>query len=97
MRFGILGSLETWTSVGHPVEVLQPKVRILLASLLLHEGRVVSVDRLVDDLWGARPPANPERALHTKVWQLRQALQKAEPGAGALVVARRPGHTVPSA
>ncbi|GAA2592758.1 BTAD domain-containing putative transcriptional regulator [Winogradskya consettensis] len=92
MHFGMLGSLAAWTSAGHLVEVAQPKVRGLLAALLLAGGRVVSIDRLADELWGARLPANPDRALHTKVWQLRQALEKAEPGAGVLVVARRPGY-----
>ena len=38
------------------------KVRALLADLLVHEGRPVSADRLVDDLWGddaARPTRRP--------------------------------------
>ncbi|SDM84563.1 BTAD domain-containing putative transcriptional regulator [Allokutzneria albata] len=74
MRFGLLGPLAVWTSDGHPVRVPEPKVRALLAALLVHEGRVVSADRLVEDLWGERQPGNPLNALQTKVSQLRGTL-----------------------
>jgi hypothetical protein len=53
MRFGVLGPLAVWTDDGRPVRVPGLKVRALLADLLVHGGRPVSVDRLVDDLWGA--------------------------------------------
>nr|WP_311132657.1 BTAD domain-containing putative transcriptional regulator [Nonomuraea gerenzanensis]SBP01143.1 multi-domain regulatory protein [Nonomuraea gerenzanensis] len=59
---------------GRPVKVLEVKVRALLADLLVHEGRPVPADRLIDDLWGARPPGNPANALQAKVSQLRRAL-----------------------
>lgn len=92
MRFGILGPLLVWTSSGRSVTVPHVKVRALLAVLLLNEGRPVSVDRLAEDVWGDALPGNPTRALHTKVWQLRRALDEAEPGAGSLVVSRPPGY-----
>ncbi|GAA3590865.1 hypothetical protein GCM10022419_087000 [Nonomuraea rosea] len=59
---------------GRPIKVLEVKVRALLADLLVHEGRPVSADRLIDDLWGAEPPGNPANALQAKVSQLRRAL-----------------------
>jgi DNA-binding SARP family transcriptional activator len=80
MRFGVLGPLAVWTDGGTPVRVPGLKVRALLADLLVHEGRPVSVDRLVDDLWCAAPPANPAGALQVRVSQLRRALDDAEPG-----------------
>ncbi|WP_424185808.1 BTAD domain-containing putative transcriptional regulator [Actinokineospora sp. G85] len=92
MRFGILGPLAVRTSSGDAVTVPHAKVRALLAVLLLNEGRPVSIDRLAEDLWGEAQPGNPGRALHTKVWQLRRALDGAEAGAGALVVSRPPGY-----
>ncbi|WP_433417584.1 AfsR/SARP family transcriptional regulator [Microtetraspora malaysiensis] len=58
------------------------KVRALLADLLVHEGRQVSTDRLVDDLWGEELPGNPANALQAKVSQLRRALGR-DRGAGA--------------
>ncbi|GAA0943639.1 BTAD domain-containing putative transcriptional regulator [Nonomuraea longicatena] len=92
MRFGILGPLTVWTDSGEVVAVPGLKVRALLADLLAHEGRVVSVDRLVDDLWGDDAPANPAAALQVRVSQLRKALEDAEPGGRDLIVSRAPGY-----
>ncbi|KUJ70307.1 hypothetical protein ACZ90_05300 [Streptomyces albus subsp. albus] len=74
MRFGVLGPLTVWDGEGEPVRVPELKVRALLADLLVHEGRPVSADRLVDDLWGEAPPGNPANALQAKVSQLRRVL-----------------------
>ncbi|MFH8292726.1 BTAD domain-containing putative transcriptional regulator [Streptomyces sp. NPDC018059] len=74
MRFGVLGPLAVWDGEGEPVRVPEVKVRALLADLLAHEGRAVSADRLIDDLWGGRPPGNPANALQAKVSQLRRAV-----------------------
>lgn len=92
MRFGVLGPLAVWTTDGRPVRVPESKVRALLACLLAHQGEPVSVDRLVDQLWGAGLPGNPSGALQNKVWQLRRALEAAEPGGRELVVSRPPGY-----
>ncbi|MDI2127840.1 AfsR/SARP family transcriptional regulator [Yinghuangia seranimata] len=74
MRFGVLGPLAVWDAAGVPVTVPEAKVRALLAILLTHEGRTVSTDRLIDDLWGDDPPGNPANALQAKVSQLRRVL-----------------------
>ncbi|HEU5474187.1 MAG TPA: BTAD domain-containing putative transcriptional regulator [Actinophytocola sp.] len=94
MRFGVLGPLAVWTAGGEPVAVAGLKVRALLADLLLHEGRPVSTDRLVADLWGDNPPANAAGALQVRVSQLRKALADAEPGGRDLVVSRSPGYLI---
>ncbi|ONI92546.1 AfsR family transcriptional regulator [Saccharothrix sp. ALI-22-I] len=94
MRFGVLGSLEVWTSAGRPVWVPEVKVRALLADLLANEGRPVSADRLIGDLWGAKLPANPAGSLHTKVSQLRRALETAEPGGRDCVLSTPAGYLV---
>ncbi|TQM09153.1 BTAD domain-containing putative transcriptional regulator [Pseudonocardia kunmingensis] len=92
MRFGVLGPLAVWTADGAPVRVPERKVRALLADLLVHEGRPVAVDRLVAHLWGAQEPRDPLNTLQTKVSQLRRTLERAEAGAGALVVRQPPGY-----
>ncbi|WP_160051555.1 BTAD domain-containing putative transcriptional regulator [Nocardiopsis sp. FR26] len=92
MRFGVLGPLAVWTGGGAPVRVRDTKVRALLASLLLARGRVVPADRLVEDLWGQEPPARPAAVLQARVSQLRGDLDRAEPGARALVRHRAPGY-----
>src|SRR6266545_1120575 len=71
MEFRILGPLE----VCDEVQVLSlggAKQRALLAILLLHANEVVSVERLLDDLWGERQPTSGSKALHVYVSQLRK-------------------------
>jgi predicted ATPase/DNA-binding SARP family transcriptional activator len=94
MRFGVLGPVTAWTATDAPVPIPGVKVRALLASLLVNNGRPVSSDRLVDDLWGDGHPANPSGALQVRVSQLRKALDDAEPGARELVVSRPPGYLI---
>jgi DNA-binding SARP family transcriptional activator/tetratricopeptide (TPR) repeat protein len=55
-----------------------PKLRVLLAALLLEAGRVVSADALEDALWGARPPASARASLHNHVTRLRRLLDAPE-------------------
>lgn len=94
VRFGVLGPLAVWTDDGEPVTIPGRKVRALLADLLLHEGHVVSRDRLVEDLWGEEAPADPAAALHVRISQLRRALEAAEPGGRDLVVSQPPGYAL---
>ncbi|WP_460443858.1 AfsR/SARP family transcriptional regulator, partial [Amycolatopsis cihanbeyliensis] len=92
MLFGILGPLALWTPAGEPARLPELKARALLADLLLHEGSPVPADRLVEDLWGERPPGNPSATLQNKVWQLRKALDAAVPGGRDLVVSGASGY-----
>ncbi|HEX8928652.1 MAG TPA: AfsR/SARP family transcriptional regulator, partial [Actinomycetota bacterium] len=94
MRFGVLGPLAVWTDDGRPVAIPGVKVRALLSDLLVHAGRPVPVDRLVEDLWGGAPPANPGAALQVRVSQLRRALEDAEPGGRELVASVAPGYAL---
>ncbi|MEV0880894.1 BTAD domain-containing putative transcriptional regulator [Micromonospora echinofusca] len=88
MRFGVLGPLEVWTTNGRHVKIPEWKVRALLVNLLAQSGRAVTADRLIDDLWGDRPPANPHAVLRSKISQLRRVLRDAEPGLPDPVVRR---------
>ncbi|MEU0570678.1 BTAD domain-containing putative transcriptional regulator, partial [Nonomuraea sp. NPDC005983] len=92
MRFGVLGPLVAWTAGGEPVQVPEIKVRALLADLLAHRGAPVSADRLIDDLWGDRPPADALAALRVKVSQLRRVL-----GDRDAIVHRAPGYLLRAA
>ncbi|WP_371825766.1 BTAD domain-containing putative transcriptional regulator [Nonomuraea turcica] len=89
VRFGVLGPLAVWTADGEPVRVVETKVRALLAGLLIHAGQTVSADRLVEDLWGDRPPADAPAALRVKVSQLRGVLEDRK-----LVAYRAPGYVL---
>ncbi|MEV4255013.1 BTAD domain-containing putative transcriptional regulator, partial [Spirillospora sp. NPDC049652] len=74
MRFGVLGPVAVWDDAGAPVAIPEAKVRALLADLLVRPGAAVSADRLIEDLWGGRPPGNPANALQAKVSMLRRVL-----------------------
>ena len=90
MDFKLLGPLEVWDG-GRPLSVGGTKQRALLAILLLHANEVVSRDLLIDELWGARPPARAAHTLETYVSRLRKALH-ADHAGEPLIVTRPPGY-----
>ncbi|MEU4046814.1 BTAD domain-containing putative transcriptional regulator [Streptomyces antibioticus] len=64
---------------GVPYETVRsPKVRALLAALLLDAGRVVPVETLKEILWGGAPPASAHASLHNHVTRLRRLLDDPE-------------------
>jgi len=73
MEFRLLGPLDVQRE-GAPLEVRGSKRRALLAFLVLHANEVVRRDRLIDELWGERPPTNATAALHNHVSRLRKDL-----------------------
>ena len=87
LEFRILGPLEVAQNDG-PLDLPAGKPRALLAVLLLHEGEVVSVDRLVDELWGEAPPPTAAKNVQGYVARLRRVL-----GNGTLVT-RAPGYAL---
>ncbi|TDD16563.1 BTAD domain-containing putative transcriptional regulator [Nonomuraea diastatica] len=85
MRIEVLGPVRAYADDGAPIDVGGVMVRALLTRLALAEGETVSVDALVDGLWGERPRGGTVNALHGLVHRLRKAL------AGAGVVERAAG------
>ena len=83
VEYRILGPLEV-VADGRPVVVGAPKVRALLAVLLLYRGEAVSTDRLIDALWGERASPTAARTVQVYVSNLRKAL-----GNGPLVTEGR--------
>jgi DNA-binding SARP family transcriptional activator len=74
VEFRILGPLEVWHA-SRPVHIRGAKERALVAFLLLHAGEPVSVDRLIDELWGDSPPATARKSVQVRVAGLRRALR----------------------
>jgi DNA-binding SARP family transcriptional activator/ABC-type oligopeptide transport system substrate-binding subunit len=66
------------------------KQRAALAILLLHHDQVVSRDRLVDGIWGDRPPATAAHTLETYISRLRKALH--QDGHPERLLTRAPGY-----
>jgi YVTN family beta-propeller protein len=67
------------------------KQRALLALLVLHANEVVSRDRIIDELWGERPPATVAAALNVYVSKLRKVLGGAGDG---VLHTREPGYVL---
>ena len=60
-----------------PVDLGGPKQRAVLALLMLDPGAVVTLDRIVDRIWGDAPPARAEVSVRGYVSNLRKALATA--------------------
>jgi class 3 adenylate cyclase/DNA-binding winged helix-turn-helix (wHTH) protein len=92
MDFRILGSLEALDE-GRPVALGGSKQRALLALLLLHANETLTTDRLIDELWGDRPPASAAKTVQVHVSRLRKALAAADStSAAGLIVTRERGY-----
>ena len=87
MEFRLLGPLETRDGDDR-IELGGPKQRALLARLLLDANRTVSVDRLVEDLWGEQAPESAAKMVQIHVSQLRKLLP------ARVLVTRPPGYLV---
>ena len=86
LRFGVLGPL--LVEHGEQPVPLPSRQRIVLAMLLMNAGRPVSVDRLIDGVWGERPPDGAVNTLQVHVSQLRRSL----PAGDAAVLTQPPGY-----
>lgn len=84
-EFRLLGPLEAVVD-GTPVQLAAAKQRALLALLLLNRNRVLSTERLIDELWGDDPPAQATKTLQVYVSQLRKGL------GGDRLLTRAPGY-----
>jgi len=86
LEFRILGPLEA-VDDGRPIQLGGPRQRAVLAILLLSANRVVSIDRLADDLYGEAVPATAVAQVQRQISDLRKLL-------GAVIETRPPGYLV---
>ena len=73
LELRILGPVEA-TADGASIDLGTAKERALLALLALNLGRVVSAERLAEDLWEGEPPPQAAATLRVYVSHLRRAL-----------------------
>jgi predicted ATPase/DNA-binding SARP family transcriptional activator len=83
VEFLILGPLEA-RSGGRAVALGPPRQRLLLTALLLAAPAPLRREQLIDEVWGAVPPASARHAVEVYVSRLREAL-------GAAAIAGGPG------
>ncbi|MFF5531260.1 ATP-binding protein [Streptomyces cinerochromogenes] len=74
VRYRLLGTTQAIRPDGTAVPVGGARLRALLSVLALRAGRSVPVPVLVDEVWGADPPADAAGALQALVGRLRRAL-----------------------
>jgi DNA-binding SARP family transcriptional activator len=90
VRFGVLGPLLVVDGSGAVRVVPAAKQRIVLVTLLLGGGMMVSAAGLSEALWDEYPPPNAPAVMRTYVTRLRNALGPA----GARIVRRPPGWAI---
>ncbi|MFI6427829.1 BTAD domain-containing putative transcriptional regulator [Promicromonospora sp. NPDC050880] len=74
MTFALLGPVRMWRA-GTELPAGSPQQRALAAMLLLHQGRVVSIDEMATALWRDEPPRGAFGTLRTYVSRLRRLLE----------------------
>jgi YVTN family beta-propeller protein len=90
VEFRVLGDLEV-RHHGTAIPLGPRQQRAVLALLVLHVGETVSVERIVDAIWGEAPPATAAKTVHVYVSRLRKALAPADAGA---IVTRDHGYAL---
>src|SRR3970040_1281270 len=86
MHLSVLGPLELLID-GRSVDLGGPQARMMLAALAVNRGRLVTVDTLIETLWGENAPATARKSIHKYVSKLRQVL-------GAALATRPAGYVV---
>jgi DNA-binding SARP family transcriptional activator len=73
MEFRLLGALEVIND-GEDITPTAPKLREVLALLVLHANQLVRIESLIDELWGDNPPVSALSTLQTYIYKLRKVL-----------------------
>ena len=90
LDFRLLGPIEVLVD-GRPLRLGGPRQRAVLALLLLQPNRVVSVERLADELYDGVPPATAVTQIQRQISELRALLGRSpEPQGGEPPIETRP-------
>ncbi|MFB9533487.1 BTAD domain-containing putative transcriptional regulator [Nonomuraea roseola] len=91
----VLGSFGAEVN-GESVPLGGPRQRGVLARLVAARGEVVSVDRMIEDLWRGEPPSRALASLQAYVSNLRRLLEPGRPPRtpARLLVSASPGYAL---
>lgn len=91
----VLGSFGAEVN-GESVPLGGPRQRGVLALLVAARGQVVSVDRMIEDLWRGEPPSRALASLQAYVSNLRRLLEPGRPPRtpARLLVSASPGYAL---
>jgi DNA-binding SARP family transcriptional activator/tetratricopeptide (TPR) repeat protein len=90
MQFSLLGPLVVADGAGGRATIAGPRVRVLLAALLLHANIPVPAGELAEMVWDGSPPAGAVATLRSYVRRLRRALDSE----AARITASDPGYVI---
>jgi len=76
LSFRVLGPLEMRIN-GQKTKPGGPRQHIILSILLLAEGRVVSIDKLAEGIWGENPPITSRTQISIGIAGLRKIIRQA--------------------
>jgi DNA-binding SARP family transcriptional activator/ABC-type glycerol-3-phosphate transport system substrate-binding protein/energy-coupling factor transporter ATP-binding protein EcfA2 len=93
MEFRILGPLEV-SDAGRSLLVTSARQRALLALLIINANRVLTPDRLIDQLWGESSPDSGVKAVVFHIGKLREILEpeRAKGNPGSVLVTESAGY-----
>ncbi len=91
VTIGLLGPLVLRCD-GTEIQPEAAKQQIVLAALACRPGEIVTVDALVDELWGDHAPRTAANTLQTYVSRLRRRVGAADRGAHQLIRTRAHGY-----
>lgn len=90
MRYEILGPLRVIDTSGQSF-ISARKIEVVLTTLLIQSGQIVTPDQLMEEIWGCNPPRRATAGLHVYISQVRKFLER--PGrVGNPIVTRPPGY-----
>ncbi|WP_285622629.1 AfsR/SARP family transcriptional regulator [Actinoallomurus iriomotensis] len=95
MKFRLLGPFQ----LLHEEKELTPtapKVRCVLALLVLRHNRVVQSGQLIRELWGDRPPVSAQPTLQTYIYKIRKMLDESGQGPDVALLTRPYGYMLTS-
>lgn len=88
LEFQILGPLEVRAG-GRHIPLRGAKHQIVLGTLLTSDAKRASIGRLVDAVWGERPPCTAEKQVRNAVSDLRRVL-----GSGSAITSYADGYAL---
>ena len=94
--FGVLGPLQMTVNAA-PVTLGTPKLRAVLAMLVMNRNRPVSTDSLITAAWEEGPPAEARASLHSYISNLRKLVSTAGADPKQVLVNAPPGYRLNAA
>ncbi|MFS7877681.1 BTAD domain-containing putative transcriptional regulator [Streptomyces asiaticus] len=74
VKYGVLGPFDVTLGTRN-ITPTAPRLRQILALLVVQSGRTVTLAELIDEMWGDTPPVSAQSTLQTYIYKLRKSLE----------------------